>query len=152
MSRASLTRTGSPAYQGYLRSQQWGFRRVRWFRDRRAEGFEPACQVCDRTLTDLGSLDLHHTSYEGVGWDEDTQKWWAEEADEELMPMCRDHHGRLHDRLDRRGDFYGWSRHRASIVIAAQMRREYFTHHPVTPRDDEDNARNDEQRGGAADE
>src|SRR5699024_9036280 len=82
MSRFGLHRTGSASYRRYLRSQQWGFRRVRWFRDCRVKGYEPACQVCGATLADEGSLDLHHVSYDGVSWHETEDQWVAAEADE----------------------------------------------------------------------
>lgn len=127
MSRYALSRTGSASYRRYLRSKQWGFRRVRWFRDRRREGFEPACQVCGITLEAVGTLDLHHNSYGGVDWDEHVQQWVAAEADEDLLPMCRTHHQALHRIMDRGRDYYGWDRHRASIVIAARLRREFLS-------------------------
>lgn len=121
MSRNGLNRTGNKQYRRYLRSQQWGFRRVRWFRDCRARGYEPACQVCGVTLVDGDSLDLHHVSYEGVSWDDTTQQWVAREADEDLMPMCREHHQQLHRIMDGRKEFYGWDRRRASVVIIARL-------------------------------
>lgn len=121
MGRYGLHRTGSPEYQQYLRSPQWGFRRVRWFRDCRARGYEPACQVCQVTLVDVGSLDLHHVSYAGVTWDETRQTWKAQEADADLMPMCRAHHQQLHTMMDRRKEFYGWDRRRATVVIISRL-------------------------------
>ena len=121
MSRYGLHRTGSTKYRDYLRSSQWGFRRVRWFRDCRARGFEPACQVCQITLTEAGTLDLHHVSYAGVTWDEHMQRWKAQEADDELMPMCREHHQQLHQMMDGRKEFYGWDRRRATVVIISRL-------------------------------
>lgn len=121
MARLGLDRTGSPAYRQYLRSQQWGFRRVRWFRDCRARGYEPACQVCGMTLAEAGSLDLHHTSYAGVGQDAEGT-WRARESDEDLMPMCREHHQQLHRMMDGKKEFYGWDRRRATVVIVARLR------------------------------
>ncbi|SMY04385.1 MULTISPECIES: hypothetical protein [Brevibacterium] len=125
MSRLSLTRTGSSAYQsGYLRSQQWHWRRRRWFRDRRAAGFEPACQVCGVSLEDAGTLDLHHVSYDGVVENPDGS-WTAREADEDLMPLCRDHHQAVHRIMDRKRDFHGWDRRRATLVIVAFLRAKW---------------------------
>lgn len=121
MSRFGLHRTGSAPYRRYLGSHQWGFRRVRWFRDCRANGYEPACQVCGTTLADEGSLDLHHVSYEGVSWHETKRQWVAAEADEDLMPMCRTHHQQLHRIIDGRKEFYGWNRRRATVVIVARL-------------------------------
>jgi len=121
MSRFGLHRTGSASYRRYLRSQQWGFRRVRWFRDCRVKGYEPACQVCGATLADEGSLDLHHVSYDGVSWHETEDQWVAAEADEDLMPMCRAHHQQLHRIMDGCKEFYGWDRRRATVVIVARL-------------------------------
>jgi len=121
MGRYGLHRTGSPEYRQYLRSQQWGFRRVRWFRDCRARGHEPACQVCHLTLTEAESLDLHHVSYEGVTWDDTRHVWQAQEADADLMPMCRVHHQELHKMMDGRKEFYGWDRRRATVVIIGRL-------------------------------
>lgn len=124
MGRWSLRRTGSTGYREYLRTRAWNWRRQRWFRDRRRAGFEPACQVCSRTLDEVGALDLHHVSYDGVVERPDSG-WQAREADEDLMPMCREHHGRLHRMMDRRGEFVGWDRRRATVVIVAHLRREW---------------------------
>lgn len=125
MSRLSLHRTGSSSYREYLRSPQWGFRRVRWFRDQRKRGFEPACQVCGITLTDAETLDLHHVSYEGVGRDSSTGQWRAQETDEDLMSLCRQHHRDLHRIMDGRKEFFGWDRRRATVVIIARMIRRH---------------------------
>lgn len=73
------------------------------------------------TLVDGGSLDLHHVSYEGVSWDDTAQQWVAREADDDLMPMCREHHQQLHRIMDGRKEFYGWDRRRASVVIIARL-------------------------------
>lgn len=125
MSRLSLTRTGSNAYQlGYLRSQAWHWRRRRWFRDRRGDGFEPACQVCGVRLEDVDSLDLHHVSYLGVVENSDGT-WAAREADEDLMPLCREHHQAVHRLMDRKRDFYGWERRRATLVIVAFLQAKW---------------------------
>jgi|SRR5699024_6247209 len=125
VARMGLHRTRSLKYRQYLRSQQWGFRRVRWFRECRERGFEPACQVCAVTLQEVGSLDLHHVSYEGVRWDDQEQRWYAHEAYEDLMPLCRVHHEQLHRIMDGRKEFYGWDRRRATVVIVARMIRRY---------------------------
>ena len=88
------------------------------------EGYEPACQVCGVRLETAGTLDLHHVSYAGVIEGPDG-RWIAGEADADLVPMCRDHHRRLHRMMDRRGEFYGWDRGRATVVIIAHLRREW---------------------------
>lgn len=124
MSRLSLSRTGSRGYRQYLSSRAWHWRRQRWFRDCRARGFEPACQVCGVTLREAGSLDLHHVSYSGV-IERDDGSWQAAEQDEDLMPMCRTHHQALHRIMDRRKEFYGWDRLRATAVIVAHLHRQF---------------------------
>jgi thiosulfate reductase electron transport protein len=112
-------------YTGYLRSGVWAWRRQRWFRDCRKAGSEPACQVCRITLTAAGSLDLHHTSYDGVHIGDDGS-YRAGEADTDLLPFCRDHHEALHRFLDdRRGDYWGWERRRATVVITAILARKH---------------------------
>ena len=123
MGRFGLHRTGSAEYKRYLRSQAWGYRRVRWFADCRQAGQEPACQVCGITLTQAGTLDLHHVSYTGVGQDEEG-RWQAREAHNDLMPLCRDHHQRLHQIMDGKKEFFGWDRRRATVVIVARMIRQ----------------------------
>lgn len=125
MARLSLTRTGSTDYRDYLRSPQWGFRRVRWFRDARAGGCEPACPVCQLTLTEAGTLDLHHLRYDGVQRDTSTGAWKAQEKDEDLMPMCRAHHEQLHASLDARKEYFGWDRRRATVLIVVRMIRRH---------------------------
>lgn len=124
MGRFGLHRTGSAAYKRYLRSQAWGYRRVQWFAQCRADGAEPACQVCAITLAEAGSLDLHHLSYDGVVQDPFGGGWKAREAHEDLMPLCREHHQRLHQIMDGRKEFFGWDRRRASVVIVARMIRQ----------------------------
>jgi len=125
MARLSLTRTGSAAYRDYLRSPAWGFRRVRWFRDARARGIEPACQVCQLTLETAGTLDLHHVRYDEVHRDRLTGAWKAREDDEDLMPLCRAHHEQLHAALDARKEYLGWNRRRATVLIVTRMIRRH---------------------------
>lgn len=125
MARMGLGRTGSKRYKGYLRSPAWNWRRQRWFRDLRAAGVEPACQVCGLTLEATGSLDLHHTSYKGVEYNEETGKWSAREKDRDLLPMCRHDHEALHRIMDGRREYHGWNRRRATVVIAAHLRRQF---------------------------
>lgn len=123
MSRLSLNRTGNRQYREYLDSPQWAKRRREWFQDCRAAGYQPVCQVCEVELEVAGSLDLHHASYDGVKQDEQG-RWQANETDAELMPMCRLCHSELHRRMDARRAFTGWSRRRATVYIAGEMRRQ----------------------------
>uniref|UniRef100_UPI0021B4BADC hypothetical protein n=1 Tax=Micrococcus luteus TaxID=1270 RepID=UPI0021B4BADC len=78
-----------------------------------------ATPLCGTQLT----LDLHHVSYKGVGQDEEG-RWQAREAHNDLMPLCRDHHQRLHQIMDGKKEFFGWDRRRATIVIVARMIRQ----------------------------
>lgn len=124
MSRLSLTRTGSSEYsRGYLKSPAWHERRRQWFEDCRQAGFEPVCQVCEMTKAQLGGLDLHHLSYEGVSRELRTRRWVAAEDDADLMPMCRWCHQDLHRIMDRGRDYYGWDRTRATITILTGLRQ-----------------------------
>lgn len=131
MARWNLARTGNTRYQqGYIRSRQWGFRRVRYFRDVRAAGREPACQVCGITLEDYQQatgrmLDVHHVRYDGVIYDDESGRWFAREKDEDLMEMCREDHQQLHRIMDRTKEFYGWSRERATAVIVVRLKRQH---------------------------
>lgn len=77
--------------------------------------------MCGATVAELGSLDLHHVSYEGVSYDDTTKQWVAKESDEDLMPLCRPHHRDLHRIMDGRKEFFGWDRRRASVVIIARL-------------------------------
>lgn len=113
------------AYTGYLRSGAWAWRRQRWFRDCRARGTEPACQVCRITLAEATSLDLHHTRYDGVHINADGS-YRSEEPDADLLPYCREHHEALHRILDdRRADYWGWNRRRATVVITGILARKH---------------------------
>ena len=116
---------GRASYGAYLKSSAWAWRRQRWFRDCRRKGLEPACQVCGVTLARLGSLDLHHLRYEGVIISGDGT-FTAQEKDADLLPYCRDHHEALHRILDdRRRDYWGWSRARATIVVTGILHRRH---------------------------
>lgn len=118
--RFSLGRRGSTTYtRGYLRSGAWFTRRRRWFDAVAGAGQIAVCQVCGQST----SLDLHHVSYDGVTEHADGS-WAAEEAHEDLMPLCRVHHEQLHAEFDRRRlDFWGWDRRRATAVVIAAMRQ-----------------------------
>ncbi|GAB3249204.1 hypothetical protein [Arthrobacter pigmenti] len=120
-------RTGKnrAGYAAYLKSPAWAWRRQRWFRDCRRRGFEPACQVCGARVAELGTLDLHHTSYKGVTIGDDGT-FVAKEDDAALLPYCRDHHEALHRILDdRRRDYWGWSRPRATAVVTRILHKKY---------------------------
>ena len=124
MGRLSLSRVGSPEYQGYLASVAWNRRRWAWFRSVRARGFEPACQVCLTRLDVVGSLDVHHVNYEGVVR-LSSGEWVAGERDEDLMALCRGHHVLVHRALDRGREFLGWNRKTATVVVVAGLRSQW---------------------------
>lgn len=124
MSRWSLRRTGSLAYREYLRTQAWHWRRQHYFRDLRAAGFEPACQVCGLRLDEAGSLDLHHLSYAGISQRPDGS-WVAGEDNADLMPLCRKHHREVHRLMDSGKTYFAWDRGRATHVVVAQLRTKY---------------------------
>lgn len=110
-------------YQGYLTSNAWRARRRKYFDAVRANGFEPACQVCFITQSEAGSLDLHHVSYDGVE-DLGNGRYRSTEADEDLVPLCRIHHEQLHQVFDiHRRSYYDWDRRRATVVVVNYLRK-----------------------------
>lgn len=110
-------------YASYLASHAWLHRKIRYYKALKAAGFIPVCQVCGCTQSHKRPLDLHHLSYEGVAKDAQGN-WVSKEKDEDLVPLCREHHQKLHQVLDQRGrDFRGWSRDKASIHIIKSMKR-----------------------------
>lgn len=125
-SLARKTRSADRAkYNAYLKSGAWQKRRRTYFAAVRASGFEPACQVCQKMLKDLGSLDLHHVSYDGVVKLPDG-RFQSREADRDLVPLCREHHEAIHQQLDsHRYDYWGWDRRRATVVILSSMKKTY---------------------------
>lgn len=118
-------KTGARAarYRGeYLSSPAWWERRRVWFETVAAAGQVAVCQVCGADY-ELKSLDLHHTSYEGVTQDGEGA-WVAGEAHEDLMPLCREDHEMIHREFDVRGrDFRGWDRRHATAVVVIGLRR-----------------------------
>lgn len=75
------------------------------------------------TKSQMGSLDLHHVSYEGVRRGQGN-RWVAEETDEDLVPLCRQCHDQLHSRMDDGKTYYGWSRENATFRIIAELRQQ----------------------------
>jgi len=68
-------------YTEYINSQEWRDKRERYFKV-----FEKKCVACEYTSeTDI--IILHHRTYHNVG----------EEKYKDLIPLCWDCHGRLHD-------------------------------------------------------
>ena len=105
-------------YAGYIASDAWRARKIRYYEDIRAAGFVPVCQVCGVSR----GLDLHHLSYDGVRRVA-SGVWVSGEADEDLIPLCRADHEELHRVLDTRGrDYRGWSRRAASLRIIRYLK------------------------------
>lgn len=134
MVRHGLSRTGNQQYRhGYSRSPAWFARRDRWFEQFAAlHGWQAYCYVCEMSKTQLGGLDLHHVSYDGVGRDH-RNRWVAHERYEDLVPMCRSCHDDLHARLDDGKTYYGWSRENATFRIIADLRM-HLAHDPGKQR------------------
>ena len=79
--------------------------------------------MCLALLKDMGSLDLHHVSYDGVielGQGGSVPK----SPMKTLFRLCREHHEALHKRLDDyRYNYWGWDRRRGTVVVIKHMKR-----------------------------
>jgi len=103
-------------YAAYLGSRDWFARRERWYADhRRLTGGEPGCAVC-RSPWRLRDGDLHHASYARLG----------DEAHRDLIPMCREHHQRLHDLWDASPAWRRMGREHATAGIISALRRHQY--------------------------
>ena len=93
--RTPDARPGDPrppraAYDAYLDSRAWSDKRKQWYAAwLTAAGVEPSCLVCGRRWT-LKSGHLHHATYARLG----------AEPVEDLVPLCRRDHQRLHALID----------------------------------------------------
>jgi hypothetical protein len=103
-----LRELGFSSYQDYLRSDHWRELRVRYFRSklpkRNEEGLA-LCQFCDQT----SGLNLHHKTYGRLG----------NERLMDVMLVCRDHHGVIHQ-LERHG-FQLWRASKTSPKKATKL-------------------------------
>lgn len=123
MSLARKRGAARAEYAGYLRSSAWLSRKIRFYEALAEAGFVAVCQVCGARKSKATPLDLHHLSYEGVKKLPGGQ-WVSSEADEDLIPLCREHHQQLHQILDTRGrDYRGWSRKKASLWIIYGLKK-----------------------------
>lgn len=71
-------------YDAYLRSPEW--------KEKRADALARAlrrCQLCNAKAKKGAPLDVHHRTYERLGHEEPA----------DLIVLCRDCHGRFHDKL-----------------------------------------------------
>lgn len=117
MSLARKRGAARAEYAGYMRSSAWLSRKIRFYAEIKGRGQIAVCQVCGTRGSKDNPLDLHHLSYEGVvklpggGWK-------SNERDEDLIPLCRADHQKVHEILDSRvRDYRGWSRRKASMWI-----------------------------------
>lgn len=100
-------------YAEYMASPEWWARREQWVEQWRATfGADPVCAVCDAPW-ELRRGDLHHRSYDRLG----------DERFEDLIPMCRDDHTRLHRILDTDPAWKYAGRSAATAGIIATLRR-----------------------------
>jgi hypothetical protein len=103
------------AYCNYMASQHWFALRERWAADWAARrGTEPHCLICgaEWALCD----DLHHRTYERLG----------NEADRDLIPLCRTCHGTLHRMLESDRSWRRLSRAQATDLIVLTLRRRAY--------------------------
>lgn len=70
-------------YAAYIRSDHWLAVKKRY----RASKLPQTCLACGGT-----PVDLHHRTYNRLG-----QEWLTD-----LVPLCREHHNQVHNRLNRR--------------------------------------------------
>lgn len=107
-------------YATYITSAAWYRRRDEWARAEAAR-VAPApirCRGGCGSIWTPDRDDLHHCSYDRLG----------DEAHEDLWPMCRDCHSRLHDLLDSSRSWRRIEREQANrlaleILVARHQRR-----------------------------
>jgi hypothetical protein len=100
-------------YAAYLESPTWHGVREEWLDEHRKRfDSEPVCRVCGLrwTLRD----DLHHRTYDNLG----------QERYDDLVPMCRGCHERLHSALDRSPTWRRVEPGRATDLLIARLREE----------------------------
>lgn len=97
-----LASLGFQSYDDYLRGPHWqGFKQKY-----RASGKSMRCAVCH-----LAKIQLHHHEYGRLG----------RERLDDVTPLCRDHHVKVHDRLKDKKWFVD-----KTDKIVAELRKEYF--------------------------
>ena len=95
-------------YADYVNSPAWARRRRWWFAEHRRRTGQPAvCVVCGNP-----EVDLHHLDYAKLG----------REAYEDLLPVCRVHHDRIHAAWDATPHLRRLGRRTATITLIAAMR------------------------------
>ncbi len=91
-----------------MTSAAWAVKRRWWVAEHRTRtGNDPVCVVCGAT-----QFDLHHLDYEQLG----------HETYEDVIPLCRTHHDRIHNAWDLSASLRKVGRRAASLSIIATMR------------------------------
>ena len=121
--RASIRRD----YAKYVSSPAWYRRRRQWLAEHReVTGEGPVCTACGQAWR-LSHDDLHHRSYRRLG----------HELAQDLVPMCRPCHYRLHVLLDSNPEWKHVRHEQATDMLIAHMRKEKShaaTDHQTTER------------------
>jgi hypothetical protein len=103
-------------YADYIHSPAWWRTRVEWYATHTtgASRGQSHCAGCDAPwLRDRD--DLHHTTYDRLG----------QERFNDLIPMCRACHTRLHELWDTSPAWRKLVRAQATVGILAALRREH---------------------------
>ncbi len=99
-------------YLTWMESQEWLDYRAMWrLRWMEVTGAEPFCLVCLKSW-DLRSGDLHHRSYSNLG----------HEKFQDLIPLCRSCHKKLHHVLESSPAWRRLTRAQASDTIVLKLR------------------------------
>jgi hypothetical protein len=110
-------------HEGYIASQAWADRRTAYY-----EEHEKMCAVCG----DVDNVHLHHLSYihlELVHWHPMS---WGKEEDDELIPLCSQHHRECHNFID--SCDYDWSTYSGKILwgsVRWLLDRPHMIIHPM---------------------
>ena len=95
-------------YADYVNSKAWAKRRRRWFQEHWEQTHELAvCVVCG-----MRPVDLHHLDYDNLG-DEDY---------DQLIPICRRDHDRIHAAWEATPHVRRLGRRTATLAIIDEMR------------------------------
>ncbi|NNN10178.1 MAG: hypothetical protein HKL85_13430 [Acidimicrobiaceae bacterium] len=109
------------------RSIEWIARRDRWIEEYREQsGGAPVCAVCGDEWTLAG--DLHHRTYMHLG----------DERVSELVPLCRAHHVKVHEALERESSYLRMGRQYATDALIARLRAEMTNEVALLPAESED--------------
>lgn len=116
-----MRRNRRASYDAYLTSHVWRARRKAWSAAWLTGcGTPPACLVCDREWS-LRSGHLHHLTYQRIG----------DEEDEDLVPLCAQHHRQLHRVLEESAGWRQLGRRQASAGIIGLLRQGHMGARPA---------------------